>query len=68
VDTEKVRFLFKDYPINDLGDRASLIAAEASYCAADQGKYWEYHNKVCVQHHRLPGRQDTAGWLNKDSI
>jgi protein-disulfide isomerase len=54
VDAGKVRFLFKDYPINDLSDRASLIAAEASYCAADQGKYWEYHDKVCVQHHRLP--------------
>jgi protein-disulfide isomerase len=46
VDTGKVRFLSKDYPINDLSDRASLIAAEASYCAADQGKYWEYHDKV----------------------
>lgn len=40
--------MFKDYPINDLNDRASLIAEEASYCAADQGKYWEYHDKVCV--------------------
>jgi protein-disulfide isomerase len=38
VDTGKVRFLSKDYPMNVLSDRA-LIAAEASYCAADQGKY-----------------------------
>lgn len=31
VDTGKVRFMFKDYPINDLSDRASSLAAEASY-------------------------------------
>ena len=46
VDTGKVRFLFKDFPINDLSDRASSLAAEGSYCAADQGKYWEYYDKI----------------------
>lgn len=44
VDTGKVRFIFKDYPINDLSDRASSLAAEGSYCAANQGKHWEYQN------------------------
>ncbi len=42
VDTGQLRFVFKDFVINDLpSDRASTLAAEASYCAADQGKYWQ---------------------------
>jgi protein-disulfide isomerase len=50
VNTGQVRFLFKDFiPNNDMTtavDEASTLAAEASYCAAEQGKYWEYHNKL----------------------
>ena len=47
VDTGKVRFLFKDFIVNDKpGDSTSMLAAIASYCAADQGKYWQYHNEV----------------------
>ena len=47
VDTGKVRFLFKDFIVNDKpGDTTSMLAATASYCAADQGKYWQYHNVV----------------------
>ena len=35
VDTGKVRFLFKDYPINDISPtNASTLAAEASYCGS----------------------------------
>ncbi len=63
VDTGKVRFLFKDFPINDLSDRASSLAAEASYCAADQGKYWEYHNEV---YNNWKG--ENTGWVTKDSL
>ena len=53
VNTGQVRFLFKDFIVNnDMAttstnvDEASTLAAEASYCAAEQGKYWEYHNKL----------------------
>ena len=63
VDTGKVRFLFKDYPINDLSDRASSLAAEGSYCAADQGKYWEYHDTV---YSNWDG--ENTGWVTRVSI
>lgn len=63
VDTGKVRFLFKDFPINDLSDRASSLAAEASYCAADQGKYWDYHDEV---YSNWDG--ENTGWVSRASL
>jgi protein-disulfide isomerase len=71
VDTGKIRFLFKDYPINDLSDRASSLAAEGSYCAADQGKYWEYHNEVYsivayLYNNKIEG--ENSGYMTKDFI
>lgn len=38
----KVRLVFLDYPINPSG--ISLKVAEASLCAEQQGKYWEFHD------------------------
>ena len=43
IDTGKVSFVYRDFPLNG---RDSILAAEASYCADDQGKYWEYHNML----------------------
>lgn len=63
VDTGMVRFLFKDFPINDLSDRASSLAAEASYCAADQGKYWEYHDEVYSN-----WEGENTGWVTRASL
>lgn len=63
VDTGKARFLFKDFPINDHADRASSLAAEASYCAADQGKYWDYHDELYVN-----WEGENTGWVTKESL
>jgi protein-disulfide isomerase len=64
VKNGKVRFLFKDFPINDLpADRASTLASEASYCAADQGKYWQYYNEL---YNKWKG--ENSGWVTKDSL
>jgi protein-disulfide isomerase len=63
VDTGQVRFLFKDFPINDLSDRASSLAAEASYCAADQRRYWEYHDEV---YSNWDG--ENTGWVTRASL
>ncbi len=41
IDTGKARFLFMDYAF--LGDE-SVRAAQAARCAADQSKFWEYHD------------------------
>ncbi len=38
---DRVRFTYRDYPI--LAE-SSLTAALAAHCAADQDKFWDYHN------------------------
>ena len=43
VETGKVNFVFVDMPF--LGSD-STPASEATYCADDQGKYWEYHSML----------------------
>jgi protein-disulfide isomerase len=43
VNTGKVYFEFRSYPI--IGPE-STAAAEAAYCAGDQGKFWEYHDTL----------------------
>ena len=60
IDTGKANLIFVD--IAFLG-KDSLPAAEATYCAEDQGKYWEYHgflysNQVGVD----------TGWANSDNL
>ena len=43
IETGKAKLVFVDLPF--LG-RDSPKAAQASYCAEDQGKYWEYHTML----------------------
>jgi protein-disulfide isomerase len=64
VNTGELRFVFKDFVINDLpSDRASTFAAEASYCAADQGKYWQYHDELYDN-----SLGENTGWVTEDSL
>ena len=41
IDTNKTKLYFVDFPF--LG-ADSVTAAQAAYCAGDQGKYWQYHD------------------------
>jgi len=38
----KIRFVFRDFPLHENSGKA----AEAADCANEQGKYWEYHDKL----------------------
>jgi protein-disulfide isomerase len=41
---DKVRFVYRDYPLPFHKD--ALPASEAAHCAAAQGKFWPYHDKL----------------------
>lgn len=42
---DKVSLAYRDYPLRNIHDHAE-IAAEASRCALEQGKFWDYHDQL----------------------
>lgn len=47
IDTGKVRLVYRDYPLSI--HPGALPAAMAAECADDQGKFWEYHDKIFTE-------------------
>ncbi len=45
VETGKARFEYRHFPLSEIHQQA-VPAAEASECAADQGKFWAYHDAL----------------------
>ena len=43
VDTGTVRYVFRDFPLDQMHPQARK-AAEAAHCAGELGKYWEMHD------------------------
>jgi protein-disulfide isomerase len=43
IDTGKLRYIFRDFPIPSLHPQAQK-AHEAAYCAREQNRYWEMHD------------------------
>jgi len=54
VNTGKVKLIYKQFPLEQLHPFAKP-AALASECAAEQGKFWEYHDKVFENQQSLNG-------------
>lgn len=42
---DKVRLVWKDFPLTQIHPQA-FKAGEAAHCAGDQGKFWEYHDRL----------------------
>ncbi|PYU92143.1 MAG: thioredoxin [Acidobacteria bacterium] len=53
---DKVSLAYRDYPLTAIHSQAE-IAAEASRCALEQGRFWEYHDNLY-----------TASNLDKDAL
>ena len=60
VETGKANLVFVDMPF--LG-RDSTPASEATYCADDQGKYWEYHSTLFEYQQEIDD-----GWANASRL
>ncbi len=60
VDTGKANLVFIDMPF--LGND-SLPASKATYCADDQGKYWEYHSALFEYQQEIDD-----GWANSNRL
>jgi protein-disulfide isomerase len=45
VDTGKVKFAYRHYPLTDIHPNAQK-SAEASECANEQGNFWGYHDEL----------------------
>ncbi len=60
IDTGKVKLVFKDFPLNGPD---SILGAQASYCADDQGKYWDFHDEL---YQNWAGER--TGWISRDAL
>jgi protein-disulfide isomerase len=64
IDPGIARFIFKDLIVNDSPQNtSSTFAAESSYCAADQNKYWEFHDELFNN-----SKGENTGWVSKESL
>jgi protein-disulfide isomerase len=51
IDTGKVRLIFRDFPLQF--HQAAEISARAGECAQDQGKFFEFHDRVFIEQAKL---------------
>jgi protein-disulfide isomerase len=42
---DRMRLVWKDFPLTQIHPQA-FVAAQAGNCAREQGKFWEYHDKL----------------------
>jgi len=64
---DQVKIVFKDFPLDNIHPNARK-AAEASRCAGEQGKYWEYHDVLFANNDALgvPNLKKFAADLKMD--
>jgi protein-disulfide isomerase len=65
VKTHKIKIVYRDFLVIDgnTGGHESLDAANAARCAADQGKFWLYHDVLYANQHR-----EGSGAFTKDRL
>ncbi|WP_371816010.1 DsbA family protein [Nitrosopumilus sp. K4] len=54
IDSGKVKLVYRDFPIQSIHPNA-MPAAVAAECADDQGKYWQYHDRLFENQNQWSG-------------
>ena len=57
IDTGKVRYVFKDFPLTQLHPQA-VEASMVAECAGEQDAYWEMHDKLFGEQQRWNGQEN----------
>jgi len=60
---EQVRIVYRHFPLDSVHPQARA-AAEASLCAADQERFWEYHDVLFANAQQL-GEEDLIGYAEE---
>ncbi len=58
IDTGKVRYTFKDFPLTSIHPEA-VAASLAAECAGEQDAYWEMHDKLFNEQGRWSGQANS---------
>ncbi|MBX4189845.1 DsbA family protein [Candidatus Parcubacteria bacterium] len=61
IDTGKVKFVYRDFPLSSIHPSA-LVAAQAANCAREQDKYWQMSDKIFSQQDNLGTDKDLVRW------
>lgn len=60
---DTVKFVYRHFPLDSIHPNARL-AAQASEAAADQGKFWEYHDLLFAEQEKWAGIADKQQLLD----
>jgi protein-disulfide isomerase len=67
VDTGRVRYIFKDFPIAQLHPKAAK-AHEAARCAGEKGAYWQMHDLLFAGQADWPAEPDPSAALKAYAV
>ena len=63
IKSGEVKFVYRHFPLRSIHEDAQK-AAEASECAGEQGKFWEYHD-IIFQRQDLLGINSFKSWAKE---
>ncbi len=57
LDKGTIKLIFKNFPLNN--HKAAPTAHNAAMCAANQGKFWQFHNELFIKQNEWAGKSES---------